>query len=137
MSDNIKDVSQLEKEFTELQDYSSAQFGVIKKLQEKIEKLEAENKHLQQLLNSNGNLIQLNVGDIIPGITNEEIICETQIGILKQDALTRPLTKDEVQKFQILTDILGEIKKTKKPQNNTEDLPDAEVLSIIDGSKQS
>lgn len=135
--DNIKDVSQLEKEFTELQDYSSAQFSVIRKLQEKIDKLEAENKHLQTIVNEKAGLIQLGISDIIPGISKEEIICETQIELLKQDALTRPLTKDEVQKFQILSDILGNIKKSKKPENSTEELQDAEVLSIIDGSKQS
>lgn len=128
--DNIKDVSQLEKEFTELQDYSSAQFSVIRKLQEKIDKLEAENKHLQTIVNEKAGLIQLGISDIIPGISKEEIICETQIELLKQDALTRPLTKDEVQKFQILSDILGNIKKSKKPEDDSNKIETAELLRI-------
>jgi len=44
--------------------------------------------------------------DIIPGITNQQLICEVQIKLLKDRAMVAELTKEEAQKLQIYVDIL-------------------------------
>ena len=128
-------IEKMEKEFVDLQEYSSSQFSVIVSLQKKIKDLEDQNRSLQGMLNGSVHNIRLNVSDIIPGISNEEMICETQINFLRQNAMQRELTKEECQKFQILSDVLERLRKTNdKSDHKTDVLQDAQILSIIDGN---
>ena len=69
--------------------------------------------------------------DISLGVSNEQLICETQILLLKDAAVTRSLTMEESKKFQIFTDILEKIKSKKKPENPDEDLSDNDLISIV------
>lgn len=119
----------------ELHEYSSAQFQVIVNLQKKVKELEDQNRSLQGMLEGSIGNIQLAITDIIPGISSEQLICETQIGILKQRAVQTELTIEEIKKFQILSDVLERIRKTAKPEDKAKEMPDAQILSIIDGNQ--
>jgi hypothetical protein len=115
MSD-VKDISQLAE--ASMQEYNNASFRVIKDLQAKISKLEAENESLKIMLEQNVPAL-IDTSDLGFGVSNEALICETQICLLKNEAIKRSLTKEEVQKFQILTDISLKYKSVH---------PDAETL---------
>jgi hypothetical protein len=106
------DIKDLEKGFNELQSYSDSQFSVIVDLQKEIARLESENKSLKSMLESNVPLL-VQGSDLGLGISNEQLICETQIVMLKEIAITRQLTAEEAKKFQIFVDIL---QKYKKPE---------------------
>lgn len=128
----IKDISVLESEsLKEIKNYSDSQFKVIVDLQKKISKLESENQSLKLMLEQNTpNLIS--VGDLGFGISNEQIICETQIVILKDAAVTRPLTMEEVRKLEVLTKVLDQVKK-KDPDFeslNARNMTTEELISI-------
>lgn len=67
------------------------------------------------------------------GISNEQLICESQIYILKQRAMQKELNADEVRRFQILFDILEKIKKST---NSVEDvginkMSTEEILKLV------
>jgi hypothetical protein len=108
MSD-LKDISAL-VDTAELQQFNNASFQVIKKLQEKVSQLESENESLKLMLEQN--VPTLHFADIGIGISNEHIICLTQIALLKEKAVSSKtqLTMEEVKKLEILTKVLAGIK---------------------------
>jgi len=128
MSDNnITDINKMSEDFKDLKDYSDAQYTVISDLHKKIKKLEEENKHLQSILNTTVPNLSIATTDLTVGISNEQLICETQILILKEAAITRSLTMEEARKLQIFVDVLEKIKKDNK---NTD--MGLEALSVDD-----
>ncbi len=125
MSDKIIGIDQLSEEgFQELQQYSDSQFHTILKLKEDIARLESENKSLKIMLEQNLPSIDLGIG-----ISNEQLICETQIVLLKNLAVTRQLTMEESKKFQIFEEILAKY-KVHKPNDpfSVTTLTDDELL---------
>jgi hypothetical protein len=121
----------MEKSFTELQEYSDTQFRTIVELRKQLEAAKEEVKSLKKMLESNVPFTTPisfgNVPQIAPiGISNEQLICETQIVLLKERAISRELTLEEAKKFQIYTTILTEIHK------NNEDAPDLSVQKLSD-----
>lgn len=128
MSDNnITDITKMSEEFKDLKEYSDAQYTVISDLHKKIKKLEEENKHLQSILNTTVPNLSIATTDLSVGISNEQLICETQILILKEAAITRSLTMEEARKLQIFVDVLDKLKKDNK---NTD--MGLEALSVDD-----
>lgn len=132
MSD-ITGINQLEDNFKELQQYSDSQFHLINKLNEQIDKLKSENESLKIMLEQNLPNITLQTSDLGIGISNEQLICETQLLLLKDSAITRPLTMEEVKKVQILTDVLMKCKDQKKhdPFGITK-ISDEDLLKVVD-----
>jgi len=127
----MKDVNDLEKSFNELQSYSDSQFKSIVELKKQIKKLEEENGSLKTMLESN--LPSLSV-DMF-GISNEQLICETQITILKDKAVTRELTFEEAKKFAIFSEVLENIKKNSKSSDiNVQKMSDDELLKLVEGT---
>jgi len=127
----MKDVADLEKSFNELQSYSDSQFKSILELKKQIKKLEEENKSLKSMLENN--LPSLAV-DML-GVSNEQLICETQITILKDKAVTRELTFEEAKKFAIFSEVLENLKKnTKSSDINVQKMSDDELLKLVEGS---
>lgn len=129
---NIKDITNLEQDFLEAKEYSEAQFQVILDLQEKIVRLESENKHLKLLVEQNVPLLELNSSDLSLGISNERLICETQINNLKMAATVRDLTLEETRKFETFVNILEKLKK--KPDGNditVRKMSDEELLKLV------
>lgn len=104
------DIKELESKFSEMQNYSDNQFHTINKLNTEIEKLKSENASLKIMLE--GNLPNLELTPSGLGISNEQLICETQIQLLKQHAMNRELNSDEVRRFSQLFEVLEKIKKS-------------------------
>ena len=130
--DNISD---LEKSFLEAKDYSEAQFAVIVQLQEKNAKLIEENNHLKKLVEQNipsiGGAPYPN--DLVPGITNEQIICEIEIKRLKDRSIVQELNKEEAQKLQIYVTILEQVRsKTKDDSLNVESVSTDDLIKLVE-----
>lgn len=122
-------INDLEKSFNELQNFSDSQFKTIQELKKQIKKLEEENKSMKSMLESN--LPALTFDGL--GVSNEQLVCETQITILKDKAITRELTFEEAKKFAIFTEVLESIKKASKNSDiNVQKLSDEELLRLVE-----
>lgn len=96
-----------------IDEYSNASFVVIKQLQAKVAKLQAENESLLHMLEQNTPALIQTTDLVSLGISNEQLICETQIVILKDAAINRALSMEECKKLQILTEVLSKYKVVK------------------------
>lgn len=67
------------------------------------------------------------------GISNEQLICESQIYILKERAMQKELNADEVRRFATLFEVLEKIKKSTEnvPDAHLEKLSDNELLQLV------
>lgn len=131
MSDT-KDISQLANEFTEMKSYSDAQFVTIVDLQKKIYSLQEENKSLKVMLEGNLPPLGFSTPDFALGISKEQLICEVQIELLRQAAITRELTLEETKKFQMFEQILDKIRKDPtKRDSNVEKMDDSSLLQLV------
>jgi hypothetical protein len=127
----MADIGDLEKSFTELQNYSDTQFKTIQELKKQIKKLEEEKASMKTMLENN--LPTITFDGL--GVSNEQLICETQITILKDKAVTRELTFEEAKKFAIFTEVLENIKKSSKNSDiNVQKLSDEELLKLVESS---
>jgi len=148
-----KSISEIENTFKELQDYSDDQFRSIVDLKKQIALLKEENAalklsprvgitHVSGLQDGSGN----NSGDIVSdgtssslifedsGISKEQMICESQLAILRDRSLVKELTLEEAKKFQIYSAILSEIKLKSKSagQYVVEKLSNEQLLAMAD-----
>jgi hypothetical protein len=102
------DINSMEEAFKDLQGYSDAQFKTIENFSNEIARLKSENDSLKVMLSQN--LPSLDFS--LPMISNEQLICETQITILKERAIQKELNADEVRRFTQLYEVLEKIKKS-------------------------
>ena len=131
----MADINDLEKSFNDLQEYSDNQFRTINSLKKEMEKLKEENKSLKVMVEGNTPANSFSeIGGL--GINNEQLVCETQIAILKDRAITRELTYEEAKKFAIFTEVLEGIKKNnaKTQDYSVEKMPIEELLKIAEGT---
>lgn len=127
----MKDIADLEKSFNELQSYSDSQFKSIMELKKQIKKLEEENTSLKSMLENN---LPSFASDML-GVSNEQLICETQLVILKDKAITRELTFEEAKKFAIFTEVLESIKLNSKSSDvSVQKMSDDELLKLVEGT---
>lgn len=129
----MKTIEDLEKSFVDLQEVNDSQFRTIIDLKKQIDALKAENQALK-IQQPNGNnfvAVQGNDNDI----SDEHLICITQLELLKNNAVTRELTFEETKKVQIFTDVLEKIKKNNKAANefSAEKLPVEDLLRLVEG----
>lgn len=131
------DINDLNNSFNDLQEYSDAQFRTIVELKKQIDQLKSENESLRLMLDSNLPDLGLQVTNLGIGVTNEQLICETQILLLKNDAMTRPLTMEEARKLEIFTTVLDRVKRGSKDPVDIEvnKLSNTDLLQIINESK--
>ena len=130
----MKTVDDLEKSFGELQEYSDNQFRTIVELKKQIESQKEEIKSLKALLEGNLPQIGINIPELgALGISNEQLICEAQITLLKERAISRELTLEEAKKFQIYTTVLSDIRSAKEdtPNVSVQKLSDEELLQLV------
>lgn len=130
----MKDVNDLEKSFTELQEYSDNQFRTIVELKKQIETQKQEIKSLKSMLEGNLPQLGINIPELNSlGISNEQLICEAQITLLKERAVSRELTLEEAKKFQIYTTVLSDLKQNKEdmPNVSVQKLSDDELLKLV------
>jgi len=128
----MTNITDLEESFNSLQELSDSQFRSIASLKKELAILKEENKALK----SNPTTSSSNSSDIIGfDISNERLICETQITILKDRAITRELLLEEAKKFQIFVDILDNIKKNTPNASKVrvEKLSTEELLALVEG----
>ncbi len=132
MSTNLTDINQIEEGFQELQQYSDSQFRLINKLKEDVARLESENSSLRIMLEQNLPSVSLSTSDLALGISNEQLICETQLLLIKNNAVTRELTMEEAKKVQIFTEVLAKHKAGKKPgdEYGVAKMTDEELLKL-------
>jgi hypothetical protein len=130
----MKDINDIEKSFSELQEYSDTQFRTIVELKKQIESQKEEIKSLKAMLEGNLPAIGINLSELGSiGIPNEQLICEAQITLLKERAVSRELTLEEAKKFQIYTTVLSDIRLAKQdtPNVNVQKLSDDELLKLV------
>lgn len=137
MSDT-KNVTELQAAFNDLQEYSDNQFRTILDLKKQIDALKIEKKQLQESLEKNIPVISNNISNISIGITNEQLVCETQILLLKDHAVTRELTLEETKKFEIYTKVLENIKSKAPKQSDAhvEKMTDDQLLKLVVDNEQ-
>lgn len=129
----MKTIEDLEKSFVDLQEVNDSQFRTIIDLKKQIDALKAENQALKiQQPNGSNNFVAVQ-GD--NDISDEHLICITQLELLKNNAVTRELTFEEAKKVQIFTDVLEKIKKNNKAANefSAEKLPVEDLLRLVEG----
>jgi len=127
----MQDIQDLEKQFSELQNYSDSQFKSIVELKKQVKRLEEENASLKKMMESN--LPAISFDGL--GVSNEQLVCETQITILKDKAITRELTYEEAKKFAIFTEVLESLKKSSKNSDiNVQKLSDEELLKLMEST---
>lgn len=106
--DNIKNIAEsilsakeemLQLEIKNLTKNSVAMSETIDKLVKALEQREQEIAQLKSMLMS----VTPIVGEAVPlVISDEELIADVQLRKLKEDALARPLTLDEIKKYDLL-----------------------------------
>lgn len=133
-------IDDMEKSFKDLQAYSDSQFRTINSLKKEIALLKEENTNLRKSLESSVPNLALQVSDLNPlGISNEQLICETQIAMIKDIALTRQLSLEESKKLETFHKILNNLRANKEevPDVNVEALSVDELvnLAILPGGK--
>lgn len=127
----MQDINDLEKQFSELQNYSDNQFKSIVDLKKQIKRLEEENASLKKMMETS--LPSITFDGL--GVSNEQLVCETQITILKDKAITRELTYEEAKKFAIFTEVLESLRKSSKNSDiNVQKLSDEELLKLMEST---
>ena len=126
------DIKELQENFESLQAYSDSQFNTIVDLKRQLETAKAENESLKKMLEGNVANMQLHVSNLGVGVSNEQLICETQIAILKTRAITQELTMEEARKLEIYYKILAAIKeKNKEAEDVTASISEADLLKLV------
>lgn len=120
-------ITDIEKQF---KDSEVASIKVISQLQKELEKVKEENKHLKLLLDGTVPNIENTVMDI--GISNQRIIAEVQLALLKNKAINQELTLEESRKYQIFVDALEKLKREDKDDGiNASAIPESELLRLV------
>ncbi len=133
MSDNILKMAKSFKDIAELQAYCDSQYKTIVDLSKKINRLEEEKRHLEADLSKSGTKPS-SVGLIIePSLSNEELICLTQLQLLREISDRAALTLEESRKFDIFTKALKEIRTSSKDSGEKfKNLDDEALLALIE-----
>lgn len=132
------DINELQESFQSLQEYSDKQFITINDLRRQIETLKSENESLKKMLEGSVADMHLQVSNLGMGISNEQLICETQVAILKTRAMTQELTMEEARKLEIYYKILSQIKeKNKDAQDFSADISEADLIKLASASNES
>lgn len=128
-NDNFIDkISKQYNSFDELKRYAEAQEKTLVDLSRVITSLEQENTSLKTVLK------ELDIKTDKPNfiVSDEEVICRTQLSLLKQMALERQLTLEESRKVDIYSKILLALnEKPKTIKVETKNLKDEELLAIV------
>ncbi len=138
MSDKTKKYLNNFKTEEELQAYVDAQQHSFIEVSKKVKNLEDENENLKKkieklkLEQTKSTISSLEASET----SHSEIICLSQIELLKKRTEERELTYEESKKFEIYTKIYQQIRTAKKTNNEElEKLSNDELLSVIQGGK--
>lgn len=138
--DNIIDLGKNFKSMVELRKYAEAQYNTINALTKKIASLEEETSHLKSLLaGANVPMISEPTSlDVSSLISNEQLICEIQINLLKNKATQSELSYEEAKKLEIYTKVLKELASRPKPSVSVpgKTLTDEELLKLVESKSE-
>lgn len=128
------------KDYSSLMEFAEGQMKLIGDLSKKIVKLEDENKHLTQLLETTTDIVKkpqiIELNSTL--LSNEEIISETQLKLLKDTSFQRELTLEECKKVSEYSKILNTVKsKSRTIKGEAKQLSDNELLALFDDAKQT
>lgn len=107
------------KDFTQLQEYATAQELTIIQLSKKVQKLEDERNHFKKLLESSGTLISTDKKQLI-NEDDSENICNLEISKLRDNSIQRELTLEECRKLETYVKILTQLESRKKKPTEKE-----------------
>ncbi len=131
MSDNIKSFKTEEelKAFIEAQRLSFVAISI------KVRNLEEENENLKKKIEKlKLEQVKSSVSD--QEMSNSEIICVSQIELLKKRTEERELTFEETKKFEVLTKIYEQIKSNKKSNDDElKNVSTEDLLTVLQGGK--
>jgi hypothetical protein len=123
------------KDYAELMAFASSQYKTIIQLSKKSAQQDEEIKHLKHLLeqnvpalvqDENSNLIDLT------GKSDSEIICITQLALLKDISMEREITLEESRKLDTYTKLLIAIRNPKDHSNeHVKKLDDGDLLKLV------
>jgi len=128
----------------ELQRYSEKLFAAFKQSVEKLQKLEAENAHLKELLNSVVPSVPSPAKieePVVFNVPNEQAIAEIQLDRLKKIAMDRDLTLDETKRMDLLVKnlYLSKNQATKVVDiraKKIESISEAELIEVVKKSDE-
>lgn len=101
---------------------------IIEKLQKELKDKERKIAEQEAILRKN-NLSQID-------ITDEEIICTTQINILRQKSDERELSLEEIKKLDIIIKNYRLISgKKKDDKSDKDDIPDENLIHLVQGDE--
>jgi hypothetical protein len=86
---------------------------ILEELKNRIKELEIENTRLTIALEKSG------LTEYLQDISDEECICVRQISRIKEDSDIRPLSKEEVQVFDLLNKNLKIIRDSRNKKSET------------------
>jgi hypothetical protein len=118
----------------QLQDFCRAQYKTIIDLSKKITRIEEEKKHLEKLLQDSVPLIPKESNlSLSSNITDEEVICRTQLKLLKDIAQDRELTLEETKKVDTYTKLLQMIMAPKKmPDSKAKNIKTDDLIALLE-----
>lgn len=122
----------------ELQQFCEAQQKVIIQLNKKIQKIESEKNHLEELVKKSPvTLFGDKAISLDSDMATEEAICVMQIKRLEEVSLGRELTLEETRKLEAFSKILATFRNgTKTAENKTKNIPTEQLLKlkVVDGN---
>lgn len=136
MEDNISKTILQYKEFSQLQEYASAQEKTLIQLSKKLKKVEEECSHLKELLESSVPILKTDKQ--ISGekfLTNsEEAICVMQLEKLRDISSERELTLEEARRVEIFSKVLTASRNSPRViELKTQHMTNEELLAIVEG----
>lgn len=126
-----KDINSLIDE--ETKNLFDDQNKLVQNLKEENQRLLSEISRLKLMLNENIPTVKFEIPQL-GVISNQELICETQIQFLKDIAIERALTTDEAKRFQVFVDVLGKIRTggiTSEDEIKVKKLSDSDLLQLV------
>ena len=119
------------KTLAQYKQFAEAQHSTILDLSKKIQELE---KKIKELPSSGESITKIIHTDL--NISSEELICLTQLSLLKESSEGRELTLEEAKKVDIYSKILNQIKGNKKePKDIFNNLKDEELLKLVENNE--
>lgn len=133
MSDNILKMAKSFKDLAELQAYCDSQYKTIVELSKKLNRLEEEKRQLELDLSKAGGSPSGTSLVLDQNISNEELICLTQLQLLKDISDRGCLTLEESRKFDIFTKTLKDIRTSSKDTGEKfKNLDDDALLALLE-----
>lgn len=124
------------KNFGELQTFAESQYKTILQLSKKNHQQDEEIKHLKSLLQKTTPLLLEDSDKLVlsKDLSDEEVICRTQLKLLKEMAVERELTLEECRKTETYNKILLSLTagSKEKLQDKTKKMDDNQLLALLE-----